>query len=241
MNNSEKSKSEDEINLISVLKAIDTGIVAFFSRIFKFILRILSSISSVAISLAILIRKLIFAIARHYVLFTIMIVLGGAGGFGTYKIIRPYYTGTMIIASEGLKGLYFLKTVADINGIAKEANYIELARKLKVDTLVSKNIKEINIELSQFFNTQDELNAEIEVLEKEKKMLGEVPEDLVFLFRRYATVRKHIEANKHDETAARGLHLTESKINRLIKYYKRVGRIPEKWKFDPDKSGFFAG
>src|SRR3989344_6685873 len=78
----------------------------------------------------------------------------------------------------------------------------------------------------------------ISVILKEKKLLQEVPEDLIALFRKYAAVRKHLEANKHDETAARGLHLTESKIGRLTKYYKRTGRIPETWKFDTERAGF---
>ena len=74
---------------------------------------------------------------------------------------------------------------------------------------------------------------------KEKKLIPDVPEDLSALSKKYAAVRKHIDTNKHDETAARGLHLTESKINRLVKYYKRTGRIPEAWKFDADRAGFF--
>lgn len=76
---------------------------------------------------------------------------------------------------------------------------------------------------------------------KEKKMVPEVPEDMTSLFKKYALIRKHIGLNKHDETAARGLLLAESKINRLIKYYKRTGRIPEAWKFDAERAGFFAG
>ena len=75
---------------------------------------------------------------------------------------------------------------------------------------------------------------------KEKKLLTEVPEDMTALFKRYAAVKKHLDANKHDETARRGLLITNSKIHRLIKYYKRVGRIPETWKFDADRMGFFA-
>lgn len=75
---------------------------------------------------------------------------------------------------------------------------------------------------------------------KERKLLQEVPEDLIALFKRYSAIRKHIETNKHDETAKRGLHLTESKIGRLAKYYKRTGRIPETWKFDTERAGFFG-
>ena len=75
---------------------------------------------------------------------------------------------------------------------------------------------------------------------EEKKLLQEVPEDLIALFKKYAAVRKHLEVNKHDETAARGLHLAESKIGRLAKYYKRTGRVPETWKFDTERAGFFG-
>ena len=75
---------------------------------------------------------------------------------------------------------------------------------------------------------------------KEKKLMAEVPEDLTFLFKRYAAIRKHLDSNKNDETAARGLLLTESKIGRLVKYYKRTGRISESWKFDPERTGFYS-
>ena len=80
----------------------------------------------------------------------------------------------------------------------------------------------------------------ISAILKEKKLGQEVPEDLTALFRKYVAIRKHLEANNHDETAARGLLLTESKIGRLVKYYKRNGRIPEAWKFDTERAGFFA-
>ena len=75
---------------------------------------------------------------------------------------------------------------------------------------------------------------------KEKKLHPNVPEDLTALFKNYVATRKHLESNKHDEPAKRGLHLTESKIGRLIKYYKRTGRIPETWKFDTERAGFFV-
>ncbi|MBI2101779.1 30S ribosomal protein S15 [Candidatus Woesearchaeota archaeon] len=74
----------------------------------------------------------------------------------------------------------------------------------------------------------------------EKKALPEVPEDLTSLFKRYAAIKKHLDSNKNDETAKRGLLLTESKIGRIVKYYKRTGRVSEAWKFDPERTGFFA-
>ena len=75
---------------------------------------------------------------------------------------------------------------------------------------------------------------------EDKKLTPEMPDDLTALFKKYAAVKKHIDTNKKDQTANRGLILTESKINRLVKYYKRTGRVPEAWKFDASRMGFFA-
>jgi small subunit ribosomal protein S15 len=76
---------------------------------------------------------------------------------------------------------------------------------------------------------------------KDKKQLPELPEDLTALMRRAAAINKHLGENKHDMTALRGLILTESKIKRLVKYYKTTGRIPENWKYDIAQAGYLLG
>lgn len=68
---------------------------------------------------------------------------------------------------------------------------------------------------------------------KEKGLLKEIPEDVVALIKRSIYIRKHIEANKKDEAAKRGLNITESKIKKLVKYYKKSRRLPESWTYDP--------
>ena len=68
---------------------------------------------------------------------------------------------------------------------------------------------------------------------EEKKLAKELPEDLMALIKRAFTIRKHMEENKHDYTGLRGLQLTESKIGRLTKYYKKTGKLPQTWKYDP--------
>jgi len=73
----------------------------------------------------------------------------------------------------------------------------------------------------------------------DRKLLKDIPEDLMALIRKSIFIRKHLEENKHDEPAKRGLMLTDSKIHRLIKYYKRKGRLPASWKFDPKRAGFY--
>jgi len=70
---------------------------------------------------------------------------------------------------------------------------------------------------------------------KEKNLLKEIPEDLMALIRRAVLLRKHMDENKKDMSAKRGLILTESKIKRFTKYYKRTAKLPLEWKYDPKK------
>jgi small subunit ribosomal protein S15 len=70
---------------------------------------------------------------------------------------------------------------------------------------------------------------------KEKNLTKELPEDLIALMRKLVGIKAHAVNNKQDMTAKRGHQLTESKIKRLIKYYKESGRIPVAWKYDPTK------
>ncbi|HII71809.1 TPA: 30S ribosomal protein S15 [Candidatus Woesearchaeota archaeon] len=72
-----------------------------------------------------------------------------------------------------------------------------------------------------------------------KKLLPEVPEDLRSLIRKAAMIRKHLEDNKKDMPGKRGLQLTESKINRLVKYYKKTGKLSVDWKYDPMKASTY--
>ena len=70
---------------------------------------------------------------------------------------------------------------------------------------------------------------------KEKNLLPQIPEDLMALIKRSVTIKKHLEGQKHDMTAVRGRELTDSKIRRLVKYYKRESVLPQDWSYDPEK------
>lgn len=78
-------------------------------------------------------------------------------------------------------------------------------------------------------------NKTITKILTEKNLVHQIPDDLRSLLRRTLQIRKHMTENRQDMTAKRGLALTESKIGRLVKYYKRTQRIPWTWKYDPDK------
>lgn len=71
---------------------------------------------------------------------------------------------------------------------------------------------------------------------QERNLLAKTPEDLVALMRKMVLIKKHLDENKKDMPALRGMQLTESKINRLVKYYKRGGKLPADWKYDPSNA-----
>jgi small subunit ribosomal protein S15 len=55
----------------------------------------------------------------------------------------------------------------------------------------------------------------------------DVPEDLDTLLGKREKMRDHLSSNPHDIHNQRNLQLVEAKIRRLMKYYKREGRIPD--------------
>ncbi|MFX1279008.1 MAG: 30S ribosomal protein S15 [Promethearchaeota archaeon] len=62
-----------------------------------------------------------------------------------------------------------------------------------------------------------------------------LPEDLANLVRKALNIRKHLENNHKDLEAKKGLNRTESKIYRLIKYYKKKKILTPDFRYDPDK------
>ena len=76
---------------------------------------------------------------------------------------------------------------------------------------------------------------------EDNKLRKEIPDDLMSLMKKNIKIRKHMEQNKKDMTAKHGLELTGSKIRRLVTYYKGTGRLPENWKFDPERIKLYVG
>ncbi|KAJ1967154.1 ribosomal 40S subunit protein S13 [Dimargaris xerosporica] len=57
-----------------------------------------------------------------------------------------------------------------------------------------------------------------------------IPEDLYHLIKKAVTIRKHLEHSRKDKDAKYRLILVESRIHRLARYCKRVGKVPPNWK-----------
>lgn len=74
---------------------------------------------------------------------------------------------------------------------------------------------------------------------KEKKVSKKLPEDLIALIKRHIQVMKHLEENKEDQVAHRGVQLTESRIHRLVKYYKKRKLLTPEWTYDKQNAKLY--
>ncbi len=84
-------------------------------------------------------------------------------------------------------------------------------------------------------NVREITGKKITQIRKDNGLVSEYPEDMMNLMRKALKIMDHLEDHKHDPSAIRGLELTESKIRRLGKYYKKKKILPGKWKYNPEK------
>jgi len=75
---------------------------------------------------------------------------------------------------------------------------------------------------------------------RENGLAPSIPEDLANLIRRALRIRKHLEAHGKDMHNKVALIRVESKIRRLVKYYKREGVLPPDWKYSPDRAALLV-
>jgi small subunit ribosomal protein S15 len=121
-------------------------------------------------------------------------------------------------------------------------------KKNEVELIIAKLAKEgltasqIGLHLRDRYGIPDvKLITEVTITQilKEKKLTKKLPEDISALIKKSIAVKKHLETNKSDKAAIRGMHLTESKIRRLVKYYKKAKVLPKDWVYDPSQARFY--
>ena len=67
---------------------------------------------------------------------------------------------------------------------------------------------------------------------KKRGVAPEIPEDLYSLMKKAVNIRKHIGKSGRDRDSKYRLILVESKIHRLVRYYKFTKQVPSNWKYD---------
>jgi small subunit ribosomal protein S15 len=73
------------------------------------------------------------------------------------------------------------------------------------------------------------------ILKENNLLINPLPEDLTNLVRKALLLRGHMDANKKDMHNKRNLQNTESKVYRLVKYYKRSGVLASTFRYKPDE------
>lgn len=66
------------------------------------------------------------------------------------------------------------------------------------------------------------------------------PEDLLNLFRRVVTMNEHLKGNKKDIHNQVKLTHVQSKIRRLLKYYKKSGKVPKDWNYSVERAALLV-
>ncbi len=112
----------------------------------------------------------------------------------------------------------------------------------EIETLVQKLAKkglppsQIGMRLRDEYgipDVQELTGKKVAQITTKKGETQKLPEDLNALIRTFIIVQKHYQKNRKDTGAKRGEQLAFSKIKRLGKYYRRVGRLPVTWQFNP--------
>lgn len=67
---------------------------------------------------------------------------------------------------------------------------------------------------------------------KAKGLSPQYPDDLYYLIKRAVSIRKHLERNRKDKDSKFRLILVESRIHRLVRYYKRKQVLPPNWRYE---------
>jgi small subunit ribosomal protein S15 len=76
----------------------------------------------------------------------------------------------------------------------------------------------------------------ISLILKENNVLSELPEDMLNMLKKAVELRDHMKKSRKDYTSKHGLQLLESKIRRLVKYYKSVKRLPSDFVYEPERA-----
>lgn len=66
---------------------------------------------------------------------------------------------------------------------------------------------------------------------RSNQQAGTLPEDLAALLRKAEHLRRHLEKNRKDHVNKRSLAMIESKIHRLVKYYRARGQLQADWQY----------
>jgi len=112
-----------------------------------------------------------------------------------------------------------------INDIIKE-----LWNKGYTPSQIGKELKEkYNIKVKEILNKKL-----VKYATKDLNLKQEIPEDLLYLFKKINGMLKHLELHKKDIVTKKKLEELENRVKSLIKYYKKNKKLPQTFEYSRD-------
>lgn len=71
----------------------------------------------------------------------------------------------------------------------------------------------------------------IKTILEENNIRPEMPEDLNNIVKKALNLQRHLKTNNSDNRNVRSLELIEAKVYRISLYYKKIGALPQNWKY----------
>ncbi len=118
----------------------------------------------------------------------------------------------------------------------KDKEVERLVVKLRKDGLQSADIGRILRDQYGIPSVRTTTGKTITKILEENELLPEMPEDLLNLLKNAVSLRDHLVKSKRDYTSKHGLELLESKIRRLIKYYRKTKRLAKDFAYEPERA-----
>jgi small subunit ribosomal protein S15 len=131
-----------------------------------------------------------------------------------------------------------MEKVLKTNNLTKE-EVEKIIEKLAKEGKTASQIGSILRDQYGIYDIKEILGTKLVRYLREKGLYFQIPEDLRALFRRYLIVEKHLLVHKKDKHSKRGLRIIESKIRRLIDYYKEKGLLDKNFKFRKEEIALY--
>ncbi|MBD3210173.1 30S ribosomal protein S15 [Candidatus Micrarchaeota archaeon] len=75
---------------------------------------------------------------------------------------------------------------------------------------------------------------------KKENVAPDYPEDLLNLIKKAVRMSTHLKSSRKDVHNSVKLSHVESKIERLVRYYRKQGTLPGDWKYERDKAALLV-
>ncbi|MFC7203903.1 30S ribosomal protein S15 [Haloferax namakaokahaiae] len=109
---------------------------------------------------------------------------------------------------------------SDVDASDIEARVVELAEQGKDPSQIGLSLRDEGVKGVPVPNVKLATGKKVSTILEENDAAPELPEDLRNLMERAVRLREHMEENQQDKSNRRALQNTESKIRRLVAYYR---------------------